>query len=640
MPYRSLLACILISIISISGCGGGDTTDTSKNNSNQSAISSDSPNNTNQSAASSVDSTNQIADIISESTIDTTLTPEPDQVVSQLVDTIVEGVQYTSMSSAGSIYEGSTNSIGQFITYPGGNTQFKIGDVNIGGWHEPDSNINSTAGSIVQLHQLTYNETSCSSANAETTAQILLGINSYNNSYHITIPDSKTLQGCPQDQNFITDNNIKISDTYANDHIVTTMDRLDIQAKIASELFNIPLADIKKKSIGVNFNYNNYGEHDEGVSTCTGYAGGHAGVDFQTKDTAGAATADREVYSLTDGKVLKTDAAKGRVIISATLEVNGSSENVKIGYLHLRSIAVAEGDIIKKGSHIGIQGNLGLGLNKSDITTQEHVHVEIRSSDAPTGAACGASPSGKIGSLDPLKYFSAIVGGSTKTILDCKSRMTDAICENFNDSINKGTGFNIKYTPSESTKGLKFSKNIDSRVEYNIDSSIPSSGTVEMFVKVDSAYYYDAYSEPVLKENSCAPLFMTDWADVTWPGSAHFFGCNDGKLYLEIADSMYGVTPWQKTEATNTSFAFGKWVRVGFSYGKNGQSISVNGVVVASSPNNTQILGSGGTHSSPSGIATIGEFSSKFFDPNLFEGGYEGVIDWIRVSPVNNDWLK
>ena len=595
--------------------------------------------NSNSNDQTNSQSNNQIADIISASPVDSTLTPESDQVISQLVDTTVEGLQYTSTSGAGSIYTGTTNHIGQFITYPGGNTQFHIGDVNLGGWYEPVSNTDNTEGTIVKLPQLTYNQTSCSSTNAETTAQILLGLNSYKNSYHITIPESKTLQGCPQDQSFIS-NNTTISIADATSHITASIDRTDIQKKIASELFNIPLADINKTSIGVNYNYNNYGVGDEGDSTCTGYAGGHAGVDFQTKDTAGTATADREVYSLTDGKVVKTDTGNGRVIISTTLIINGTPENVKIGYLHLRRIDVAEGDIITKGSNIGIQGNLGLGLKKSDTTTQEHVHVEIRSNDAPTGAACGAAPSGHVGSLDPLNYFAAIVGGSTQTILNCQTRTTDSICENFNGSLNKGAGFNITYTPTESSKGLKFGKNIDSRVEYNINDLISASGTVEMLVKVDSAYYYDGNSEPVLKENSCAPLFMTDWADVTWPGSAHFFGCNDGKVYLAIADSKYGVTPWQKTEATNTDFAFGKWVRVGFSYGEKGQTISVNGVVVASSPNNTQTLGSGGTNVSPSGMATIGEFSSKALDPNLFEGGYEGIIDWIRVSPNDNDWLK
>jgi hypothetical protein len=81
-------------------------------------------------------------------------------------------------------------------------------------------------------------------------------------------------------------------------------------------------------------------------------------------------------------------------------------------------------------------------------------------------------------------------------------------------------------------------------------------------------------------------------------------------------------------------------VRVGFSYGQFGQSISVNGVTIASNAGNTQQLGSGGTHEAPSNVGTIGKFRSKFFPLKQFDVGVDGAVDWIRVSPYKNDWVK
>ena len=192
---------------------------------------------------------------------------------------------------------------------------------------------------------------------------------------------------------------------------------LEVRKRIAALLFRIPLADIDKDAVGANYDYNNFGEDAEAAATCTGYAGGHAGTDMQTKDVEGAATADRGVYALTAGEVLSTDVATGRAFIKSTMLVEDVSAEVKLGYLHLRSIAVNPGDRVAMGAGIGVQGNLGLGLAKTDTTTREHVHVEIRAGSAPTGAACGASPkdemgNAKFGALDPQKYFAAIVEGA------------------------------------------------------------------------------------------------------------------------------------------------------------------------------------------------------------------------------------
>ena len=349
---------------------------------------------------------------IGPSSVDSAPLPGPGQVVSQLLDAAVGGLPYASTSAAGGTYVGKTNSIGQFLAYPGGVTSFQIGSVNLGNWHEP-AITEGGGGSVVQLSGLDYGQSSCASPDANSTARILSSLNSTGNSYQQLIPTSATLRGCPSTADFFVQNGLSTSAAQASAHISQTESRVEVQRKIAAALFSIPLSDIDAASVGANYTYNDYGANPEDEKTCTGYANGHAGVDFQTKDVAGSLTADRDVYFLTDGKVLKTDSTNGRVIVSAKIAVNSATEDVKIGYLHLRTINVVEGVSYRKGEKLGIQGNLGLGLKSTDTTSQEHVHVEIRSADAPTGAACGANPKDRIGTLDPLQYFAAIVSESS-----------------------------------------------------------------------------------------------------------------------------------------------------------------------------------------------------------------------------------
>lgn len=217
-----------------------------------------------------------------------------------------------------------------------------------------------------------------------------------------------------------------------------------------------------------------------------------------------------------------------------------------------------------------------------------------------------------------------------------KCGTSDFICDDFDGSLSSGTAFGIDYASTPRNKGLLFGKNTESRVEYPFSLGFPLSGTVEMLIKVDSAYAYD---NSTLASRNCAPLFLTDWADVTWPGSTWFWGCSDGTVILDMATTKYDG-PRQRTEVTGTSFGFGKWVRIGFSYGSGGQSISIDGKILDSNIANTQTLGSGGDHSSPSGVVSIGEFRSKFFSNNQYEGGYEGIIDWLRVSSKKDDWMQ
>ncbi|MBW6520872.1 MAG: peptidoglycan DD-metalloendopeptidase family protein [Desulfoarculaceae bacterium] len=353
------------------------------------------------------------ASVLSPSPVDQVLIPEQGQVVSQFIDAVAEGVSYTSTADDGSTFEGKTSALGEFITFPGGNTEFKIGNVNLGTWYEPSE----SNGSICLLRQLSYGQTYCSSLSSTMTAQILLSLNAAPNSYHVLIPEGTSLLGCPEDAGFLTTNVITVSKQQAADHIIDASNRVDVQKNIAALLFNIPLADIDKDKVGAKSTYNGFKESPDPQMVCRGYDDGHAGVDFYTKDVAGESTAERDVYSLTDGVVVGVVPAKGYIFIKTTIKVDGTDEDVKINYLHLRDIFINIDDPVTKGQPIGIQGNLGLGYKASDTNTAEHVHVEIRAADR-TGAACGAS-----GSLDPQKYFAAIVGGTTPRWI---ARMTNA----------------------------------------------------------------------------------------------------------------------------------------------------------------------------------------------------------------------
>jgi len=64
----------------------------------------------------------------------------------------------------------------------------------------------------------------------------------------------------------------------------------------------------------------------------------------------------------------------------------------------------------------------------------------------------------------------------------------------------------------------------------------------------------------------------------------------------------------------------------------------VDGEVVASAPERTQALSSAGNHQSPLDVPTIGETVSHFWPPHRHDGGFEGIVARVRVSPKQQDW--
>lgn len=166
---------------------------------------------------------------------------------------------------------------------------------------------------------------------------------------------------------------------------------------IGAKLFGISL-DSVNRSNGINADYNDWGKSPGLITGCKGYIGGHSGIDMQTKDVSGGATADRAFYALNKGVVLASPSNGANAIA-----VYNESDHITVLYLHARQVFVTPGTIVDIGDKLGIQGNEGLG--HSDNNSNEHVHVELRSGKELLGA-CGASTT-----LDPLDYLYDAVKG-------------------------------------------------------------------------------------------------------------------------------------------------------------------------------------------------------------------------------------
>lgn len=390
---RVSMASLVLLLISCGGGGNDTTTNTSQSDAN---------------TVSAIAANDQL------------LIPGTGQAVARLIDAPVEGVSYESVSGAGATFTGKTNQQGDFITYPGGTTRLTIGSVDIGNWTQPiESSASGGRQTLVQLPDLSYGIGGCSVQSKTDAARIILSLNTSPNTFYLRMPSSATLSGCPNDANFFSINRVATTSAVADAHIASTLTSVDALKKISSTLFAIPLSDIddKKSSLGVDYSYNGYGAPWAEIDgQCLGYDGGHAGVDLQTFDVKGTKTANRSVYSLTSGTVVGVDLTSGRVVVEASLTVDGKAETVYIGYLHMRDIAVKKDDFVQAGiTKLGVQGNLGLGYKTTDTNSAEHVHVEFNNAKPSTLARCGASPAApKIASLNPEKYFSAIAGSLTK----------------------------------------------------------------------------------------------------------------------------------------------------------------------------------------------------------------------------------
>ncbi|MCF7998494.1 MAG: hypothetical protein K9L25_05580 [Methylovulum sp.] len=225
------------------------------------------------------------------------------------------------------------------------------------------------------------------------------------------------------------------------------------------------------------------------------------------------------------------------------------------------------------------------------------------------------------------------------TLIPAITNAAEIWLEGFNGSTTSGTAYGLTYenTPTGG-QGARFTRVSESRVQYPYSKGMPKSGTIEINLKVDSGYNYNNYQ--LSENNACALIFTTDVSggDVTYPGSAWFYVCNNGDISLTISTIKYGTSPAQVLVVKGTAFRFGQWNTVSFSFGTGGQAIALNGKLVASNAKNTQQLGAGGTHGSAIDIPTLGESVPGYWSNNQYDGGFEGVVDTFRVSNSSKDW--
>jgi serine/threonine protein kinase len=199
-----------------------------------------------------------------------------------------------------------------------------------------------------------------------------------------------------------------------------------------------------------------------------------------------------------------------------------------------------------------------------------------------------------------------------------------------------GAAAGIQWTNAIGNRGAVFSAANSSRIEY--PGLIPSEGTLEFWIKVNSGYRYENFQ--FKPDQDDAMIFSSDvqGGDVTWPGTTKVFVSRNGNLSIWMA-TVKGPNHNPATEAHETAFRFGEWHAIGVSYGSQGQFIMLDGRMVASSPRRTQTLGSAGSQQSPLDIPTIGETVSHFWQNHRYEGGFEGILAAFRVSGKQGDWL-
>lgn len=209
------------------------------------------------------------------------------------------------------------------------------------------------------------------------------------------------------------------------------------------------------------------------------------------------------------------------------------------------------------------------------------------------------------------------------------------------DGSTVGTPHGVAYVVAKNGQGARFSPDLESRIQYSFGSQIPTQGTIEFQIFVESGYNYS--SSTLNEGNDSALIFTTDiqGGDVTWPGSTWVYASQNGDIRFHIAGEKYesGWNAEYVLNAIGTTFRFNEWHTIGLSYGDQGRHIMVDGELVATNTVQTQHLGRGGTHSAPVDIPTIGESVPGFWQNNQWEGGFVGIVDRFRTSDSQSDWV-
>ena len=94
---------------------------------------------------------------------------------------------------------------------------------------------------------------------------------------------------------------------------------------------------------------------------------------------------------------------------SAVIAVYNEEAHKTVLYLHAREVYVSKDDLVIVGSPLGIQGNTGLGKEETDITTAEHVHIEVQEGESITPSRgtedMGDAEREVYPTIDPIQYL-------------------------------------------------------------------------------------------------------------------------------------------------------------------------------------------------------------------------------------------
>jgi predicted RNA-binding protein with RPS1 domain len=233
------------------------------------------------------------------------------------------------------------------------------------------------------------------------------------------------------------------------------------------------------------------------------------------------------------------------------------------------------------------------------------------------------------------KRFSNIERSNLKLLGAIRDRVVPASLVDFNGkSAGKLNG--VSFLDDGKQKGYVFRREKESRVSFSLSEGFPREGTIEFRILVRNGYgYADGALDPARKE---ALVFTTVGPDTWYPGAVWLTVCDNGSIKFATATGFGGERPNSDLVVNGTGFSFGEWHSIGISFGHTGRTINVDGRVVAKD-DLSQALSTGGTLKGIVDQITIGEFKSSAWRNNQHDSGFEGLIERVRISKKQSDWV-
>lgn len=197
------------------------------------------------------------------------------------------------------------------------------------------------------------------------------------------------------------------------------------------------------------------------------------------------------------------------------------------------------------------------------------------------------------------------------------TNIQDTLLDQFNFSHRGENSNNLSYVKTPIGVGARFTQAKNSRIEYAGDD-LPTSGTIEFLVRIQSAYRSDVSSN-----EACAQLMISR--------RTRFYVCKSGLVSMALIpiNAKNAIT----FTVPKTRFRFNEWHLISFSFGqKTGSGIAIDGQAITDPTVGTS------TDLTRSEKATIGDFETQL-NAKTVHIGFEGVIDALRLSPKEQDWI-